>query len=136
MEELQKFDFVCSGRHGNRHHVKVVLTLRDTSKVRRWKPKGKPIRTTPLDPESALRYSSLHSEFLDKFQPLYVALTPAENCYWINDEPPTKWGNPSKPHAQLVCPLCGLTKRLSETQAARILETLKDKGTFDIQKAR
>jgi hypothetical protein len=132
MEVLPDFYFVCTGRHGNRHKQEKVLILKDWRPRTRFKGgKGKPLRAAPLTEEQFFSENPL-----ENYLPRYVALTPEDNCYWINDEPPTKWGNPSTPHAQLVCPLCGLTKRLTETQAARILEAYKVKGTFDIQKAR
>jgi hypothetical protein len=132
VEVLPDFYFVCSGRHGNRHSQKTVLILRDSRQATRFKGgKGKPIPTAPL-PEGA-RFSE---NALENYLPRYVALTPDDRCYWINDEWPSRywWRKASTPHAQLICPRCGLTKRLSVAQAAQILERYKDKGTFDIQK--
>jgi hypothetical protein len=80
---------------------------------------------TPVD-ESAI----------GNYYPHYVALTPYEKCYWINDEPPSRYPwRPSTPHAQLICPECGLIARLSAQQVAKILEAFADKGVFDIRNA-
>jgi hypothetical protein len=130
MEVLPDFYFVCTGRHGNRHKQQTVLILKDWRPRTRFKGgKGKPLRAAPLTERERLSENPL-----ENYLPRYVALTPDDDCYWINDEPVRIYGRRSTPHTQLVCPRCGLTKRLSATQAARILEDFKDKGTFDIHK--
>lgn len=128
MVSLSDFDFLCSGRHGERHPLRVVLILRDALKETRARGKGK-VMPKASPPEGVEVVEGIGS-----YAPKYVALTPYEGCYWINDEPIRIYGRPSTPHAQLVCPECHLIVRLSAAQAFAILEAYQSKGAFDIHK--
>lgn len=128
MAHLPDFDFLCSGKRNKRHPLRVVLTLRDANRPLRVRGKGKVIPKAP--PPEGFEVTTSYENYVPK----YVALTPYDGCYWINDEPVRLYGRPNTPHAQLVCQDCGLIVRLSIAKAFAIIEAYQSKGAFDIHK--